>query len=135
MIGGEIEEVVDVFSRVNSAGSKISPDWIASALTYDGGKDFRLGTEIDNLLEDLKFYNFNKIKRELVLQCITNSFGKVYFDQSKIELLITQQKDNFITVARKSIESIKKAVQFLFEELLVIAVSYTHLTLPTILRV
>lgn len=120
LIGGEIEEVVDVFSRVNSAGSKISPDWIASALTYDGGKDFRLGTEIDNLLEDLKFYNFNKIKRELILQCITNSFGKVYFDQSKIELLITQQKDNFITVARKSIESIKKAVQFLFEELLVI---------------
>ena len=54
-----------------------------------------------------------------VLQCITNSFGKVYFDQSKIELLIKQQKDNFIVVARNSIESVKKAVQFLFEELLV----------------
>ena len=120
LIGGEIEEVVDVFSRVNSAGSKISPDWIASALTYDSSKGFRLGTEIDNLLEYLNFYNFSEIKRELVLQCITNSFGKVYFDQSKIELLIKQQKDDFIPVAKKSIESIKKAVQFLFEELLVV---------------
>ncbi len=120
LIGGEIEEVVDVFSRVNSAGSKISPDWMASALSYNSEQSFRLATEIDNLLEDLKFYNFNNIKRELILQCITNSFDKVYFDQSKIELLITQQKNNFIPVAKKSIESIKKAVRFLFEELLVI---------------
>ena len=119
MIGGEIEEVVEVFSRVNSKGSEISPDWMASALTYDSDKGFRLGTEIDNLLEHLKLYNFSEIKRELILQCITNSFGKVYFDQSKIELLIKQQKDNFIVVARNSIESVKKAVQFLFEELLV----------------
>ncbi|MDD4976483.1 MAG: DUF262 domain-containing protein [Bacteriovorax sp.] len=120
MIGGEIEEVVDVFSRVNSKGSDISPDWMASALTYNSDQGFRLGTEIDNLLEYLKIYNFSEIKRELILQCITNSFGKVYFDQSKIELLIKQQKDNFIKVAKESIESIKNAVQFLFEELLVI---------------
>jgi uncharacterized protein with ParB-like and HNH nuclease domain len=120
LIGGEIEEVVDVFSRVNSLGSRISPDWIASALTYNSDQGFRLGTEIDNLLEYLNFYNFSEIKRELILQCITNSFGKVYFDQSKIELLIRQQKNNFIKVAKTSIESIKKAVQFLFEELLVI---------------
>ena len=122
MIGGEIEEVVDVFTRINSKGSEISPDWMANALTYDFTTGFRLGLEIDNLLEYLKLYNFSEIRREQILQCITNSFGKVYFDQSKIELLIKQQKDNFINVAKKSIESIKKAVQFLFEELLVMDV-------------
>jgi uncharacterized protein with ParB-like and HNH nuclease domain len=117
--GGEIEEVVDIFSRVNSKGSTISPDWMASALTYDNDKGFRLATEIDNLLEELKVYNFHEIKRELILQCITNSFGKVYFDQKKIEYLIREQKDNFIPVAIKSIENIKKAVKFLFSALLV----------------
>ena len=120
MIGGEIEEVVEVFSRVNSKGSEISPDWMASALTYNSDQNFRLGSEIDNLLEELKLYNFGEIKRTLILQCITNSFGKFYYDQSKIEQLIKEQKDHFIHVTRKSIESIKKSVKFLFEELLVI---------------
>ena len=120
MIGGEIEEVVEVFARVNSKGAEISPDWMVSALTYNNEKGFRLGTEIDNLLEHLKLYSFTEIKRELILQCITNSFGKVYFDQSKIELLIKEQKNHFIAIAKNTIENIKKAVQFLFEELLVI---------------
>jgi hypothetical protein len=117
MMGGKIEEVVEVFSRINSKGADISPDWMVSALTYSNKEGFRLGSEIDNLLEELKLYNFNSVKRELIFQCITNSFGKVYFD-TKIEVVV--KKDDFISVARKSINSIKKAVKFLFEELLVV---------------
>jgi uncharacterized protein (DUF2164 family) len=119
IIGGEIEEVVEIFSRVNSKGSVISPDWMISALTYDKDKKFRLGTEIDKLVEELKVYNFSNIKRELILQCITNSFGKVYFDQSsKIEQLV--RRPEFIDVTYKTVNNIKKAVQFLFEELLIV---------------
>lgn len=117
--GGEIEEAVEIFSRVNSKGAKISPDWMVSALTYNREKDFRLGSLIDDLIDELKVYNFSNIKRDLILNCITNSFGKVYFDQSsKIEELV--KRSDFIEVTRKTIESIKKAVRFLFEELLVL---------------
>jgi hypothetical protein len=120
--GGGVDEAVKIFSRVNSKGSIISPDWMISALSYSS--DFRLGTEIDNLLEDLKIFNFDSIKRELILQCITNSFGKFHFDQMtkgdtrKIESLV--KRPDFVEISKKTIENIKKAVQFLFEELLLI---------------
>jgi hypothetical protein len=120
--GGQIEEAVEIFSRVNSKGAVISPDWMVSALTYNRDKDFRLGSLIDDLFVDLSIYNFNaeySIKRELILNCITNSFGRAYFDQSnKIEDLA--KRDDFIDITLKTIESIKKAVLFLFEELLVV---------------
>lgn len=120
--GGEIDEAVEIFSRVNSKGAKISPDWMISALTYDKEKGFRLGSLIDDLFTELAIYNFTpdfSIKRDLILKCITNSFGKAYFDQSsKIEDLA--RRSDFIDVTLKTIESIKSAVKFLFEELLVL---------------
>ncbi len=122
--GGKVDDAIDIFSRVNSKGSMISKDWMISALTYNSDKGFKLGTEIDNLLEELKLYNFGEIKRELILQCITNSFGKVYFvqmskqDTRQIEQLV--KRADFIEVTKKTVGSIKKAIQFLFEELLVI---------------
>jgi uncharacterized protein with ParB-like and HNH nuclease domain len=120
--GGKIDEAVEIFSRVNSTGTSISPDWMISALTYNKDKNFRLGSVIDKLYDDLSIFNFTQnfsIKRELIFNCITNSFGKAYFDQSnRIEDLA--KRDDFIPTTLKTIESIKKAVQFLFEELLVL---------------
>lgn len=117
IIGGTIEDAVDIFSRINSKGAKISPDWMVSALTYID-KDFTLGDEISTLLIDLKEYDFDEIKRDLVLQCIQNSYGKIYFDIKLTD--ITNNKQLFVKMARKTIDSIKKSVKFLFEELLVL---------------
>lgn len=123
--GGGIEDAVEIFSRVNSKGSIISPDWMVSALSYNKDKrGFRLGSAIDVLIEELKAYNFENIKREIIFQCIINSFGKAHFDQmnqkntSKIEKLV--KRADFVEVTKKTIGSIKKAVQFLFENLLVL---------------
>lgn len=114
--GGSIEEAVDIFVRVNSRGTPVSPDWMVSALSWNQEKGFRLGTEIDQLIQDLEFYNYGKTKRELILQCITQSFGKPYFDQAaQIETLAKRQ--DFVTVTRKAIGNIKRAVDFLFTEL------------------
>jgi len=109
-----IEEAVEIFWRVNAKGVTISKDWIVSALTNN--ENFRLGTEIDNLLNDLKQYNYDTIKRDVIFQCIQNSFGKIYFDY-KIEELV--KRPDFIKVTKKTIESIKRAVKFLYEYLLV----------------
>jgi hypothetical protein len=110
-----IEEAVEIFWRVNAKGVIISKDWIVSALTLKG--DFRLGTEIDKLLDELRQYNFEGIKRDVIFQCIQSSFGKIYFDY-KIEDLV--KRDDFANVAIKTFQSIKKAVKFLYEDLLVL---------------
>ncbi|RAU82786.1 DUF262 domain-containing protein [Pontibacter arcticus] len=125
IIGGTVREAVDIFSRVNSTGAKISDDWKISALSFDEEKNFRLGTEIDKLLEELKKYNFQNIKREVILQCIINSFGKVFFDNTtKLEDLAVSR--DFVDKARETLTNIKKAVYFLYNELLVL----NHKLLP-----
>lgn len=110
-----IEEAVEIFWRVNAKGMLISKDWIASALTNT--PSFRLGTEIDNLLEELKIYNFENLKRDIIFQCIQSSFGRIYFDY-KIEDLV--KRNDFIEVTRNTLSNIKRAVKFLYEYLLVL---------------
>lgn len=111
-----IEEAVEIFSRVNNKGQDISFDWMANALSIKNG--FRFGSEIDILLDELKEYNFDKIDRNVIFRCIQSSFGKLYIDNPKIEILAKQP--NFSTVTLETIPKIKRAVQFLFEDLSVI---------------
>lgn len=117
IFGGSIKDAVDIFSRVNSKGITISPDWMLSALTSSEVDNFNLGDLLGILINDLREYNFERTSRDVLVQCISNSFGKVYFDQ-RIEDL-AKRKD-FKEVTYKTIVGIKRAVRFLFEELLVI---------------
>ncbi|MFZ2724632.1 MAG: DUF262 domain-containing protein [Methylococcaceae bacterium] len=123
--GGDVEAAVEIFTRVNSKGSIISPDWMVSALSYNKDeKGFKFSRLIDDLIDDLKIYNFNELSRHIILQCIVNSFGKAHFDQmkkkdhSKLDKLA--KRPDFVEKSKKTIESIKTAVKFLFEELLLI---------------
>jgi uncharacterized protein with ParB-like and HNH nuclease domain len=109
-----ITEAVEIFSRVNEKGLPISKDWIVSALTHN--EDFRLGSQIDILLSELKQYSFDKIKRDVIFQCIQNSFGRIYFDYD-IEDLVKRR--DFIEVTKKALVSIKKAAKFYYENLMV----------------
>lgn len=117
IFGGSIKDAIDIFSRVNSKGITISQDWMLSALTSNEKDGFNLGVILGNLLLDLQEYNFGDIKRDVLLQCIQNSFGKIYFDQ-KLEDLA--DRSDFKSITYKTVDSIKKAVRFLFEELGVI---------------
>lgn len=119
IIGGKIEDATEIFTRINSKGSTITPDWMLSALTNNEQKNFNLGKLINNLLTELDTINFGEIKRELIVQCIQNSFGKVYFD-TKIDELYN--RTDFQEITFKTIESIKKAIKFLYEEVAVISI-------------
>lgn len=122
IIGGTVIQAVDIFSRVNSRGVTISDDWKVSALSFNSARNFKLGNEISGLLEKLRIFNFNTIKRNLVLQCIQNSFGKVFFDQTKPGVLEELAvREDFIDVTRLTLISILKAVRFLHDELWVLS--------------
>lgn len=124
LTGANIEEAVEIFDKLNSTGAKVTSEWKLNALSFNIEKEFRLGNEIDNLLTDLKDYNFERLDRKVIFNSIINSFGVVFFDKSsendnrKIEKLANDF--NFIENTRNTIEAIKKAVKFLYLELLVI---------------
>lgn len=118
IIGGKIEDATEIFTRINSKGSTITTDWMLSALTNNEQKNFNLGKIINVLLSELEPFNYGEIKRELIVQCIQNSFGKIYFD-SKIDELY--KRKDFRDVTNKTIISIKRAIKFLSEDLSVIS--------------
>ncbi|PXY40672.1 hypothetical protein DMB65_10570 [Flavobacterium cheongpyeongense] len=122
--GGELQEAIDIFTLLNKEGKPISPDWILSAKTYTNS--FRLGTLIDEVLEELEQFNFYDKKpretatRELVFRSIQSSFGTLYLDNKKTDVITLSKKPEFVEVVQKTAKSIIKATKFLFEELLVV---------------
>lgn len=66
-----LTQAVEIFSRLNSKGQRISADQMASALNYkesDGKSAFNLSEKIDNLIEILGGLNFGAINRNIVLR-------------------------------------------------------------------
>lgn len=123
--GGAISEAIEIFQKLNSQGSKITTDWVISASLIKKDPSFRLGDEITNLIENkLNAYQFHTIKRELILNCITNSFGSVYFDalskndNKKLEDLV--KRNDFITITKKTFDAILRTAKFMYDELLVL---------------
>lgn len=122
--GGTLDEAIDIFTLLNKEGKPITPDWILSAKTYTS--NFRLGDKIDETLERLESFNFTDKRpkeiavRELIFRSIQSSFGDLYLDNKKTDILVLSKKDDFQVQVEKTINSIELAVKFLFEELLIV---------------
>jgi hypothetical protein len=73
-IDNNLGSAVEVFSRLNQKGSKITADQLVSALTYreadDGGRTFRLADYIDELVSLIETMGFGTIDRTFVLRCV-----------------------------------------------------------------
>lgn len=122
--GGSLDEAIDIFTLLNKEGKPITPDWILSAKTYSS--NFRLGDKIDDVIEKLEEFNFTDKRpkeiavRELIFRSIQSSFGDLYLDNKKTDILVLSKKTNFKEQVEKTMESIKLTVEFLFEELLIV---------------
>lgn len=112
IIGGDIEDAVDIFHRVNSKGSDISPIWMLNALTYVED-EFRFNNEITELKEKLEKYNFQDLPADIILHCIETSTGKIYFD---VNLQTLSKRKDFPLLVKETFKNIEKAVEFLYNE-------------------
>ena len=116
----DINQAADIFSRINKEGTKVTIDWMVHALSYDKASGFDLAKTTDELITSLQPYHFEDISRNTIFRCFQSSFdNKIYFDQDKIEKLAKQDKFREV-IKNQSVPAIKKAVQFLYEELHVI---------------
>ena len=118
--GGDIQESIEIFNRVNSEGSTISDEWKLSAMTINS--DFRLGSLISITLEQIQRYNFyDKRKkhesfRELIYRCIQSSFGFLYLDNSKTDVLSLSKQSGFKDEVNKTLSNAVNVVEFLIRE-------------------
>ena len=107
--GADIEEAVDIFSRLNSKGVEISLDGMVNALSYT--QDFRFADIMDKLIEDIADSGFGQMKRDMLFRCFQSSFGKLYFDQSEVEKLA--KRSDFRDVILDTNKCIMSAILFL----------------------
>ena len=113
----ELDDAVDIFSRINSKGTDISPDWMVNALAYNDNFSFAL--EIDNLKDRLRRYNFSGISRTALFRCYQSAFDdKMYIDQTNIEKLA--KRSDFADIVKETTPYIEKSVKFLYQDLNVI---------------
>jgi uncharacterized protein with ParB-like and HNH nuclease domain len=114
--GGDIRSAVEIFSRINSTGTEISEDYMLSALSYNVETGFVLSESITEFINSLNIYNFEDLKRDTIVNCISNANGKIYFDV-KIEDLLNQDLES---LTNNAYTHIKKAIQLLYKNLCVI---------------
>ncbi|BAY43616.1 hypothetical protein SAMD00079811_11960 [Scytonema sp. HK-05] len=118
--GGDIRSAVEIFSRINSTGTEISEDYMLSALRYNEETGFLLSESITVFLNSLNAYNFEDLKRDTIVNCISNAKGRIYFDV-KIEDLSNQKSEpDLESLTNNAYTHIKKAVEFLYKKLFVI---------------
>ena len=115
--GGDIKSAVEIFSRINSTGTEISKDFMLSALSYNVESGFLLSDSISEFLNSLNNYNFEDLKRDTILDCISNANERIYFDVTIEDLLKKQDLESFINNAYRHI---KEAVNFLYKNLFII---------------
>ena len=85
MKDGDVDDAVEIFSRVNRSERRMTTDQMAVALTYRQG--FNLEEALDRILGSLAPFGFNDVSRTIVLQSLLNaaglSFTKPKFDDLK----------------------------------------------------
>lgn len=109
----ELEQAVEIFSRINSRGTEITYDWIVNALSYNRDNGFRFATEIENLLVRLEKYNFGDYSRNNIFRWYQSAFDeKLYIDQQNLTELA--KRIDFEEVVKETSKCIEKAIEFLF---------------------
>lgn len=115
--GGKIDGAVEIFSRLNSKGIGISPDYMIQALSYNKNKGFLFGEKIDQILAYLDKYNFSKISRKLILNCVYNYTENPFFDAEAEDII---KLDNLQATMEKVEKDVVSAVRFLYRDCFVI---------------
>lgn len=112
--GGNIEDAVEIFSRLNSKTSQISTDYMIQALAYNTQNDFLFADAITEIKQGLEEYGLGDISRDVILKCVYNYTDKYFVDGKAEDLLNIKDQLEGITTNLK--EDAKHAAKFLNEE-------------------
>ncbi len=116
--GGDLDQAVEIFSRLNTQGRSITPDQMVSALTYrsvDGKKS--LTKRIDEILERLDEYHFGNISRMTVFRAILASSDKDIHKSEWEKIAKNLDKNELEDAVDKASTALMDAARFTYEEL------------------
>lgn len=80
VMDGSLEEAEEIFSRLNSKSTPISLDFMIQARMYDTNTKFLFSNSITDIKDSLVQYNFDTLKRDIILKCVYNHTGTPFID-------------------------------------------------------
>jgi hypothetical protein len=116
--GSSLAHAVDIFSRLNRKGKKITPDQMVSALSYhnkENGKS--LEEYIDEILESLTDYHFNNINRMTIFRAIMAAADTKIHRSDWENLAKKISQDNLSIAVQKAGNALQAAAAFLNKEI------------------
>lgn len=111
--GGKIDDAVEIFSRLNSKGLDISPDYMIQALTYNPRTGFLFSDKIKEIIEAIEPYHFGSIKRDTIMKCIYNYTSKAFIDAKTEDIISMPNLPNIVESVKMDIVL---AAKFLHDE-------------------
>lgn len=109
--GGDIEDAVQIFHRLNDKSTPVSPDYMIQALSYSPTQDFLFADAISEIKNQLEEYNMEGLSRDLLLKCVYNYSEKYFIDAKAEDLYKRNDLKNIMQDVRQDILS---AANFLF---------------------
>ena len=111
--GGKIDDAVEIFSRLNSKGLDISPDYMIQVLTYNPRTGFLFSDKIKEIIEAIEPYHFGSIKRDTIMKCIYNYTSKAFIDTKTEDIISMPNLPNIVESVKMDIVL---AAKFLHDE-------------------
>ncbi|WP_261556239.1 DUF262 domain-containing protein [Frankia tisae] len=111
--GGTLDQAVEVFSRLNSKGSPMTPQQMVSALTYDADSEDNLGDRISLILEGLGSRGFAELPSSTVFRAVLAVAGEEDVQTGRWESLAKRTKGKLDTAVERTETALGLAVDFL----------------------
>ena len=104
--GGELEDAMEIFSRLNSSGMGMSVDQMVSALTYrEGEGEFDLATKITDIVGELAALHFGGFDRSAVLRSVAGKANIKIHSRPAEQVTNFLQGENFDARQREEVVS------------------------------
>jgi hypothetical protein len=116
LVGGDLERAVRVFQRLNSSGQSMTPDQMASALTYRGDTEESLADRISAMQGSIADIGFGEIASITIYRSILAVAGADDVQENRWEALARRVEDTLANAVDSTEVSLRKAVEFLQNE-------------------
>jgi Protein of unknown function DUF262 len=113
LIGGNLSQAVEVFSRLNSKGQAMTPDQMVSALTYRGGQGPSLGQRIEMIQEDLASGGFGEVPPTAIFRTILSCAGEDDVLDARWEALAQRVQLQLADAVEVAELALSKTIEFL----------------------
>ncbi len=116
LVGGSLGQAVEVFSRINSSGQKMTPEQMVSALTYSNNGEESLADRVEEIQERIAAEGFGEIPTTTIFQTVLGVAGEEEVQQTRWELL-AHRLEPYLDLAVKDADgALARSVSFLRDE-------------------